>query len=126
VIHTSSFKVYALVCELLAAICVVSPADGHKAVLSAFSDFRVAYDESFRFETLLSSLHLQDPDRENGSTTGFADDEEGIWDARIAAMALVNAITNCPDNLEDRMVLREEFSRRGLNELIVVCHFCQI
>jgi diaphanous 1 len=59
-IHNSSLKVYALVCELLAAICIVSPADGHKAVLSAFSDFRVAYEENFRFETLLSSLHLPD------------------------------------------------------------------
>lgn len=124
-IHTSSLKVYALVCELLAAICIVSPIDGHKAILSAFSDFRVAYEENFRFETLLSSLHLPDLDSDDDSATGFSDDEEGIWEARIAAMALVNAITNCPDNLEDRTVLREEFSRRGLNELIVVCHFCQ-
>jgi hypothetical protein len=116
-------KVYALVCELLAAICIVSPIDGHKAVLSAFSDFRVAYEETFRFETLLSSLHLQDLDGDDLSTAGFIDDEEGIWEARIAAMALVNAITNCPDTLEDRMVLREEFSRRGLNELIVVGPF---
>lgn len=113
-------------CELLAGICIVSPADGHKAVLSAFSDFRIAYEEDFRFETLLSSLQLQDIDGENDSTPGFADDDEGIWEARIAAMALVNAITNCPDSLEERIVLREEFSRRGLNELIVVCHFCQI
>jgi len=123
-IHTSSLKVYALVCELLAAICIVSPVDGHKAILSAFSDFRVAYDENFRFEMILSSLDLPDLNS-NDSTTGFSDDEGGIWEARIAAMALVNAITNCPDNLEDRTVLREEFSRRGLNERIVVCHFCQ-
>lgn len=125
-LHASSLKVYALVCELLAAICIVSPVDGHKAVLSAFSDFRVAYEETFRFDTLLSSLRLQTLDGDNDGTTGFADDEEGIWEARTAAMALVNAITNYPDDLDERMVLREEFSRRGLNELIVVCCFCRI
>jgi hypothetical protein len=38
-------------------------------------------------------------------------------------MALVDAITNCPDTLEDRMVIREEFSRRELNQLIVVGPF---
>ena len=125
-VHASSLKVYALVCELLAAICIVSPVDGHKAVLSAFSDFWVAYEETFRFETLLSSLRLQNLDGDDDGTTRYADDEEGIWEARTAAMALVNAITNYPDYLEDRMVLREEFSRRGLNELIVVCYFRRI
>ena len=35
-------------------------------------------------------------------------------------MALVNAMTNFPDSLEDRILLREELTRRGLNEAIVV------
>ena len=66
------------------------------------------------------------PDRE-GDTTGNPDgvsagleDDEAIWDTRTASMALINAITNCPESLEDRIILREEFSRRGLNEAIVV------
>jgi hypothetical protein len=45
-------------------------------------------------------LQLRDPDDENDSNSGFVDDE-GIWEARIAAMALVNVILNCPDNLEE-------------------------
>lgn len=96
--------------------------DGHKAVLAAMSDFRIAFDEDFRFETLLSTLRLPqvDIDSDGDSGLGFGNEEEGIWEARIATMALINALTNCPENLEDRMVLREEFSRRGLNELIVV------
>lgn len=35
-------------------------------------------------------------------------------------MSLVNAITNSPDDLEERMMLREEFTRRGLNEAMAV------
>jgi hypothetical protein len=87
--------------------------DGHKAVLSAMSDYRIAYDELFRFEMLIASLRL--PDTSNDSAN-----EEGVWDTRTASMALVNALTNCSESLEDRMLLREEFGRRGLNEIIVV------
>lgn len=36
-------------------------------------------------------------------------------------MTLVNAFTTCPETLEERIQLREELSRRGLNEIIVVC-----
>jgi diaphanous 1 len=35
-------------------------------------------------------------------------------------MVLINALTNGPESLEERILLREEFSRRGLNEVIVV------
>lgn len=51
---------------------------------------------------------------------GYGNDEEGVWEARTASMALVNAITNFPDSLEDRILLREELTRRGLNEVLVV------
>jgi len=107
----------------LAAICILSPNDGHKAVLAAFSDYRVVYEENFRFETLLTILQLPDLDIDSESNSGYGSDDEGVWEARMAAMALINAITNCPDNLEERIMLREEFSRRGLNELIVVSRF---
>lgn len=99
---------------MLAAICVLSLVEGHKLVLAAMSDYRVAHDEAFRFEHLVALLGLPDPDTE------AAEEEEGIWEARTAALALVNAITNCPEAVEERIMLREEFSRRGLNEVIVV------
>jgi diaphanous 1 len=51
----------------------------------------------------------------------YEDGKDGIWEARTSAMTLVNAITNCPELLEERIMLREEFGRRGLNEVIVVC-----
>lgn len=121
-LHASSLKLRTLASELLAAICVLSLNEGHKAVLSALSDFRIAHEEAFRFETLIGSLRLPDimDGNESDDEGGFGNEEEGVWGARTASMALINAITNCPESLEDRVLLREEFGRRGLNEVIVV------
>ena len=104
---------------------MLSIIDGHKAVLSALSDFCVAFDENFRFETLISSLKLPEFDIDDASDTGsvvsgFGNEEEGVWEARTGTMTLVNALTNSPEEVEDRVMLREEFSRRGLNEALVV------
>jgi hypothetical protein len=117
-----SLKVHTLAAELLAAICVLSTNEGHKLVLSALSDFRVEYEENFRFETLISTLRLPevDIDAESDNESGFGNEEEGVWEARTAAMALINAVTTFPESLEERIMLRDEFSRRGLNEIIVV------
>jgi diaphanous 1 len=86
------------------------------------SDYRIAFEESFRFETLVTSLRLPDlTDSDSEEAVGFGNEEEGAWEARTATMAFINALTNCPESLEDRILLREEFGRRGLNEAIVVC-----
>lgn len=112
---------HTLASELLAAICFLSVSEGHKAVLAALSDFRVAFDESFRFETLIGTLRLSElqDDAESDMESSYGNEKEGIWEARTSAMTLVNAITNCPESLEERIMLREEFGRRGLNEVIV-------
>lgn len=104
---------------------MLSIIDGHKSILSALSDFRVVFDENFRFETLISSLKLPDIDIDDASDTGsvisgFGNEEEGVWEARAGTMTLINALTNSPEEVEERVMLREEFSRRGLNEAIVV------
>lgn len=92
------------------------------------SDFAVAYEEQFRFETLITSLripevhdNLESISEEEEVSVGFRSEEDGVWEARTACMAFINALTNCPDSLDDRVMLREEFGRRGLNEVIVVC-----
>ena len=86
------------------------------------SDYRAEFEEAFRFQELIASMRLPDINDEEASSTedGYSNEEEGVWEARTASMALVNALTNCPDSLEERILLREEFSRRGLNEVIVV------
>jgi diaphanous 1 len=121
-LHTLSLKVYTLASELLAAICILSLTEGHRAVLAAMSDFRIAFEENFRFETLIASLRLPDVDIDSESDNGvsFGNEKEGVWEARTASMALINALANSPESLEERIMLREEFGRRGLNEVIVV------
>ena len=107
--------------DLLAAICILAIPEGQKMVLAAMSDYRVVFEESFRFEELISSLRL--PEVYPNDFTGNANhpsEDDGTWDARTSSMVLINALTNGPDSLEERILLREEFSRRGLNEIIVV------
>lgn len=103
--------------DVLAAISMLSLNEGHRAVLSAMSDYSVVCDEAFRFENLITYLRLPDPDSEDGTTL---DEDEGVWEARTATITLINALTNRPDSLEERIMLRDEFGRRGLNEAIVV------
>lgn len=113
-LYTPSLKLRTLAAEVLAATCVLSLVEGHRLVLAAMSDYRIAHDEAFRFEQLVALLRLPDQETER------LEEEESVWEARTAALALVNAITNCPEAVEERVMLREEFGRRGLNEVIVV------
>jgi diaphanous 1 len=120
-LHHASSKLRALVSDLLAAICVLAIPEGHKMVMASMSDYRVVFDEGFRFEELIASLRLPEFDADDfmGSVDHPSDDD-GSWEARTASMLLINALTNGPESLEERILLREEFSRRGLNEVIVV------
>jgi diaphanous 1 len=118
-LHGSSAKLRSLVTTVLAAIGFISAQDGHKAVISALSDYRVEFSEAFRFEGLIASLRLPEVEYGDGAAAPEPE-EEGVWEARTAVMSLVNAITTSPDSLEDRILLRDEFTRRGLNELMVV------
>ena len=91
--------------------------------MAALSEYRIAYDESHRFESLVAALRIPDQGNDLATNDAPSAEEDGIWEARTAFMALVNALTNCPESLEDRILLREEFGRRGLNEVIVVRGF---
>ena len=118
-LHESNAKLRALVTTVLAAISFISVQEGHKAVISALSDYRIEFLEAFRFEGLITSLRLPEVEYGDGPPSPEAG-EEGVWEARTAVMSLINAITTCPDALEDRVLLRDEFTRRGLNEVMVV------
>jgi diaphanous 1 len=120
-LHGAPSKLRTLTSDVLAAISVLSLPEGHKAVLYALSDYRVVYEEAFRFEELVAFLQITDSDPD-----GLAiESDESSWEARDATMTLVNALTNCPDSLEERIMLREEFGRRGLNEALVVSQLHQ-
>ena len=102
---------------MLGAICVLSPIEGHKAVLAAFSDFKdTTVSEQHRFATLLRSMAIEEAPVDPQSS-----EELSRWSFRTSAMCLINAITSSPEDLEQRMALRDEFGRRGLNEMMAVC-----
>lgn len=117
-LYGSNAKLRALVTTVLAAISFISVQEGHKAVISALSDYRIEFLEVFRFEGLIASLRLPEVEYGDGPPAPEPE-EEGVWEARTAVMSLVNAITTSPDSLEDRILLRDEFTRRGLNEVMV-------
>ena len=120
-LHDAPPRLRTLVCEVLAALCVLSPNEGEKSVLGAFSEYRVTHSEMFRFEELIRFLKSGIGDEDE--TLKDSPVKESVWDAKAATMTLLNALSNCPDNLEERVLIREEFSRRGLNEAIVVRAF---
>lgn len=82
-------------------------------VLDALSDFATMNGERFRFEKLIDSLRVPE------SKAHALDDT--FWAECMPVLVLLIAITaSCPD-LEQRIALRDELSRRGFNEIMVVC-----
>lgn len=114
-------KLRTLVADVLAALCVLSQSEGYKIVLAALSDFRVAHDERFRFTYLVESIALADD-------PGFGDiglDDQGLWEWRASGMSLLNSLTNAPPDVEERVGLRDELTRRGLNEAMTGLKYAQ-
>ena len=97
--------------------------DGHRVVLAALSDFKVAHDEKFRFEFLIESIKPTQVNEDRLYTDQLhvdEVDEAALWEYRAAAMSLINAVTNSPEDIEERVMLRNEFGRRALNEVMTV------
>uniref|UniRef100_V5GJX6 Uncharacterized protein n=1 Tax=Kalmanozyma brasiliensis (strain GHG001) TaxID=1365824 RepID=V5GJX6_KALBG len=123
-LRSPSYKLRLQVADVLAALCVLSLDDGHRMVCGALSELKIATGERFRFAFLVDDLK---PDSSEDAlndawNAGLKDanaDEAIEWEYRAAAMVLVNAITNSPEDLEERVSLRDEFARRGLNEVLV-------
>ncbi|KAF9909163.1 hypothetical protein EC991_009073 [Linnemannia zychae] len=117
-LYTTNSKLRTKVAEVLAALCVMSP-ESHRLVLMALSDFRVAHEERFRFEYLVQSLAspvMGDMDLGGG---GGADEhqESFEWEYKTACLSLMNALANSPSSLDDRISLRNELRRRGLEDV---------
>ncbi|KAH8830279.1 armadillo-type protein [Flagelloscypha sp. PMI_526] len=119
-LHGSSPRLRTQTSDLLAGICkLCEQQDLKPAVHSALSDYCSAYGEDFRFEELIASLRLPE---KNG--WGQEDQEEaGVWEARRASMTLVNALVSFYNSVEDRLLLQDEFSRRGLDNVTDALRF---
>ncbi|ORX93208.1 FH2-domain-containing protein [Basidiobolus meristosporus CBS 931.73] len=99
-LYTTRNKLRNLVAEVLAAICILS-SNGHKVVLHALSEFRIAFEEKFRFEYLVESLREE-----------VEEDNSGAYEYKTTCMSFINAIVNSPEDVEERVMLRDEFARR--------------
>ncbi|KAG0232219.1 hypothetical protein BGX31_005209 [Mortierella sp. GBA43] len=110
-LYTTNSKLRTKVAEVLAALCVMAP-ESHRLVLMALSDFRVAHEERFRFEYLVQTLAV--PVSEEGEG---ADPDGFEWEYKTACLSLMNALANSPASLDDRISLRNELRRRGLEEV---------
>lgn len=124
-LRSPSLKLRIQVADVLAALCILTLDDGHRLVCAAFSELKIAAEERFRFAFLVESLRPRGVDtylQEDNLASDFdnVDAEDAlVWEYRIAAMGLINAITNSPEDVEERVSLRDEFARRGLNESLV-------
>ena len=125
-LRSPSYKLRLQVADVLAALCVLSLEDGHRLVCGALSELKVVAGERFRFAFLVEDLKPTASNDALGAAWDTSADldnsdaSEAIeWEYKAAAMVLVNAITNSPEDLEERISLRDEFARRGLNEVLV-------
>lgn len=107
-LHTSNNKLRSQVAYVLAGLCVLS-LKGHSLVLNAFSDFRQVHEEEFRFQYLMETLKTNDAEEDNGSV-----------EYKSACLSLINSIVSPPEDVEERILLRKEFERRGLIEIFSV------
>ncbi|KAG0276555.1 hypothetical protein BGZ95_007390 [Linnemannia exigua] len=117
-LYTTNSKLRTKVAEVLAALCVMSP-ESHRLVLMALSDFRVAHEERFRFEYLVQSLASVITGDMDGIGGGSANEhqESFEWEYKTACLSLMNALANSPSSLDDRISLRNELRRRGLEDV---------
>ncbi|CAI2175942.1 18087_t:CDS:10 [Funneliformis geosporum] len=106
-LHTTNNKLRSQVADVLAALCVLS-LDGHKLVVGSFTEFRVVHEEKFRFHYLVESLRRNE------------DEDSTSIEYKAAGLSLINAIVNSPDIIEERILLREEFERRGIDNVFKV------
>jgi len=111
-LHTPSFKLRCQVADVPAVLCVISPVEGRPLVQSSMSEFRVAFDEAFRFDWLMASLEAYQDDSESSTS---------VWEWGTSVFALVNALTSSTDSLEVRCEMRDELCRRGLTQVMAVC-----
>ncbi|KAG0339661.1 hypothetical protein BG004_006718 [Podila humilis] len=115
-LYTTNSKLRTKVAEVLAALCVMSP-ESHRLVLMALSDFRVALEERFRFEYLIETLAAPIAGDLNGLDDHTHHQDGFEWEYKTACLSLMNALANSPASLDDRISLRNELRRRGLEDV---------
>lgn len=110
-LYASAARQRAATLDLLGGLCVISPDEGLQYVLDGFSDARPVYRETFRFQWLIHGLRRAPTDH------SFSE-EEDRW--RVAVVTFCNALCGSVENGDERMALRDELRRRGLDDALQV------
>ncbi|KAF7635331.1 hypothetical protein Mgra_00005298 [Meloidogyne graminicola] len=92
-----SFKTKALVLDMLSAIVTLT--DGHELVLGAFNKFRSAYNELFRFQTLVKCFKCP------GVNVDFL----------ASCIKFINVMVHSSSDMNQRVALQYEFTIFGLD-----------
>uniref|UniRef100_A0A915M5W7 Formin-like protein n=1 Tax=Meloidogyne javanica TaxID=6303 RepID=A0A915M5W7_MELJA len=92
-----SFKTKALVLDMLSAIVTLT--DGHELVLGAFNKFRSAYNEIFRFQTLVRCFKCP------GVNVDFL----------ASCIKFINVMVHSSSDMNQRVALQYEFTIFGLD-----------
>jgi len=86
--------------ELLAAIVLLRPEEGHPVVVSAFDYFQYKTKEKARFYSVVRTLK-----------------HESDAPIQTTVLTLINCLVNTPEELYDRMELRNDFVNLGVDEV---------
>lgn len=119
--------------EILSVFCYVDAPKGHKLVLDVMSEVGKIRASQRRFEIVMKSLeeHVDTlpHQQQSGNWTGSQNSlmvanapstEKEKVDFYIAGMLFINAIVSTPEEIEVRMVLRNDFGF-GFKNVIQVC-----
>jgi hypothetical protein len=110
VLHTPSLKLRGQSADVLAGLVVLSQ-EAFPLVMDALSNLRWIFNETWRFQWLISSMEI------------YQGESEGIWGWRQAVLALFNALSTSSEDLDVRSAVRGELRRRGFDDAIEVSHF---
>ncbi|TPX32726.1 hypothetical protein SmJEL517_g04199 [Synchytrium microbalum] len=99
-----SLKVQTLVLEVLAAVCFVT--NGHGLILKSMHYYAEVMKHKYRFQKLLLNL--------DEDSTEVSDESYAYLECQIGCLALINAIVNSPEELDQRVILRNEFMDLGI------------
>jgi len=78
--------------DVRAALCAISPTEGHPLVLAAMSEFRVAFGEAYGFDWFIASLNMLEAVNN--------DEAASEWEWRTSVVSLLNALASSPEVLE--------------------------
>lgn len=87
--------------EFMAILLDKRPEESHQLILNAFDFFAFKTKETQRFVTLVGTLKHEE-------------DNDGLWST---VLTLINCLVNIPENLDDRIEIRNEFFTIGIEEV---------